>query len=169
MGDIRPLSDRDRMRILNVINEAAKAYKGKIPKDCYSEPYMSSEELEAEMRRMQFYGYYEGGDLVGVFGLQHLLEHDVTLIRHLYVLPTHQRRGIGTHLLKFGIEKAPTNVIYVGTWAAADWAIRLYEKHGFKNLGNDRKLLRKYWDIPESQVESSVVLEYTKKASQEPK
>ncbi|RLI77691.1 GNAT family N-acetyltransferase [Archaeoglobales archaeon] len=152
-------SDRYKMEIFRVINEAARKYKNRIPDDCYSEPYMPLSEFEEEMRKMQFYGYFEGG-LVGVVGLQHLSDYDVFLIRHLYVLPKFQHRGIGTKLLKFGIEKSPTPKIYVGTWKAAYWAIKFYEKNGFENLGNERELLRKYWDVSERQIEESVVLEY---------
>ncbi len=155
---IKPLSDK--YRIFRVINEAAKKYKNRIPDDCYSEPYMPLNELEKEMRKMQFYGYYVGEELVGVVGLQYLPDYDVFLIRHLYVLPEFQRKGIGSKLLKFGIERSPTPEIYVGTWKAAHWAIKFYEKNGFENLGNDRKLLRKYWDVPERQIEESVVLKY---------
>ena len=154
------LSDRHKLEIFKVINEAAKKYKGKIPDDCYSEPYMPLSELEEEMQKMQFYGYCVGEKLVGVVGLQNLPEHGVFLIRHLYVLPEFQRKGIGTKLLRFGITKSLSQKIYVGTWRAAYWAISFYEKNGFENLGNNRELLRKYWKIPERQVEESVVLRY---------
>ena len=158
-AEITKLSDEDKMEIFRVINEAARKYKNRIPEDCYSEPYMPLSKLEEEMRKMQFYGYIKD-ELVGVVGLQYLSDYDVFLIRHLYVLPEFQRRGIGTELLKFGIAKSPTSRIYVGTWRDADWAIRFYEKNGFVNLGNDRELLRKYWGVPERQIEESVVLEY---------
>ncbi len=159
-AEVTKLSDENKMEMFRVINEAAKKYKNRIPDDCYSEPYMPLSELEEEMRKMQFYGYYVRDKLVGVVELQYLSNYDVFLIRHLYVLPEFQRRGIGTELLRFGILKSPTPKIYVGTWKAAEWAIRLYEKNGFLNLGNNRELLRKYWDVPERQVEESIVLEY---------
>ena len=157
---IKPLSDENKMEIFKVINEAAKKYKNRIPDDCYSEPYMPLSKLEEEMRKMHFYGYCINEELVGVVGLQYLSDYDVFLIRHLYVLPEFQRRGIGTKLLKFGIAKSPSSKIYVGTWKAAHWAIRFYEKNGFVNLGNNRELLRRYWDVPERQIEESIVLKY---------
>jgi len=53
-----------------------------------------------------------------------------------------------------------TRPILIGTWADALWAIRFYEKHGFRQVSTEEKnrLLRKYWTIPERQVETSVVL-----------
>ena len=53
--------------------------------------------------------------------------------------------------------------ILIGTWAAADWAIRFYEKNGFALVNGDEKnrLLRTYWSIPERQIETSVVLAET--------
>jgi hypothetical protein len=52
----------------------------------------------------------------------------------------------------------------VGTWEAAYWAIRFYEKHDFRLVTRKEKdrLLRKYWNIPERQIETSVVLELKK-------
>ena len=40
------------------------------------------------------------------------------------------------------------------------WAIGFYEKHGFRVVDRDEKnvLLKKYWNIPDRQVETSVVL-----------
>ena len=48
----------------------------------------------------------------------------------------------------------------VGTWAAAWWAIRFYEKHGFQLVTPTDKyrLLSTYWTISHRQVETSVVL-----------
>ena len=53
-----------------------------------------------------------------------------------------------------------TRTLLVGTWAAADWAIRFYERHGFELVTPECKseLLRTYWSIPERQIETSVVL-----------
>ena len=127
-----------------------------IPEDCYHEPYMSRGELRREMNAMTFYGYEKENELVGVMGIQPL--GDVTLIRHSYVLPEHQRRGIGSMLLDHLKQMAPTNRLLVGTWKDAKWAIRFYEKHGFQLLPDKDRLLRKYWNIPERQVETSVVL-----------
>lgn len=147
---------RDREKIFEVINRAAKAYEGVIPEDCYRRPYMSLEELLQEMNAVTFHGYWEDDELVGVMGIQRL--RDVTLIRHSYVLPERQRKGIGGALLNHLLSIAPAARVLVGTWRDAEWAIRFYEKHGFRLLPDSDGLLRKYWRIPERQVETSVVL-----------
>ena len=145
--------------ILKVINDAAQAYRGVIPDDRWKEPYMSAEELRGEIEAgVRFFGWIEVGRLLGVTGIQAL--KDTTLIRHAYVFPGYQRQGIGTELLEYLIGLAETPEILVGTWADATWAIRFYEKHGFKLVSSREKdrLLRTYWNIPERQVETSVVL-----------
>jgi len=153
---IRRCGQKDEEIIFNIINESAKAYEGVIPGDRYHEPYMPLEELRKEMGEMAFFGYEEEGKLLGVAGFQPV--KDVALVRHLYVLPEHQRRGIGAKLLNHIKRIATTQQLLVGTWEAATWAIRFYEKHGFRLLPNKDKLLRKYWEIPERQIELSVVL-----------
>jgi N-acetylglutamate synthase-like GNAT family acetyltransferase len=84
---------------------------------------------------------------------------DVTLIRHAYVRTGSQNKGIGAKLLGHLREMA-TGPVLIGTWADAVWAIRFYEKNGFEMVGAEEKerLLRKYWSIPERQIETSVVL-----------
>jgi len=156
---IRRLQPAEFKSILHVINDAAEAYRGVIPEDRWKEPYMSAEELREEIESgVEFYGWMENDVLVAVMGIQPI--NDVTLIRHAYVLPNRQRRGIGEKLLKHLLSLARTSEVLVGTWEAAQWAIRFYEKHGFKLVPKEEKerLLRKYWNIPERQVETSVVL-----------
>ena len=146
--------------ILTVVNDAAIAYKGKIPSDRWKEPYMSAQELKEEIEGgVQFYGLKDNNVLVAVMGIQ--LVKDVTLIRHAYVLTSYQRKGYGGKLLKHLLALAETSTLYVGTWEAADWAIKFYQKNGFKLVSKEEKnkLLKKYWSIPERQVETSVVLE----------
>ena len=158
---IRKLSNTHFQAILTVVNDAAVAYKGKIPVDRWKEPYMPAQELKEEIEGgVQFYGYTENGCLVAVMGIQHV--GDVTLIRHAYTLTSHQRRGIGEKLLNHLLSLAQTDRILVGTWETAPWAITFYQKHGFTLLSREETntLLKKYWDIPERQVETSVVLEY---------
>lgn len=142
--------------IYAIINDAARAYKGVIPPDRYHEPYMPMDELRGEMERMTFFGWEENGDLIGVMGFQPT--GDVTLIRHAYVLTDRQREGIGSELLNFLKALATTPRLLVGTWTDAHWAIKFYEKHGFQLLLNKEELLRIYWDIPDRQIETSVVL-----------
>ena len=159
---IRKCGEDDREAIFIVINEAAKAYKHLIPKDRYTEPYMPMPDLRNEMRKMTFLGYEEERKLLGVAGYQQV--KDVTLVRHVYVLSQQQRRGVGSQLLNQSIQVAKTRRILVGTWQAARWAIRFYEKHGFKLQPNKDDLLREYWRIPERQIQLSVVLGIEKTA-----
>jgi GNAT superfamily N-acetyltransferase len=160
---IRKLSNTHFQAILTVVNDAA-AYKGKIPDDRWKEPYMPAEELKEEIESgIQFYGYNENGALTAVMGIQPV--GDVTLIRHAYTLTSQQRRGIGEKLLHHLLGLAQTGRILVGTWETAPWAIKFYQKHGFTLLPRQEtnKLLKMYWNIPERQVETSVVLEYGRK------
>jgi GNAT superfamily N-acetyltransferase len=149
-------NQKDEVEIFNIINESAKVYKGVIPEDRYHEPYMPLEELRKEMGKMTFFGYEEEGKFLGVAGFQPV--RDVTLVRHTYVLPAYQRRGIGGKLLSHIKGLASTEQLLVGTWEAATWAISFYEKHGFRLLSNKDELLRRYWKIPERQIELSIVL-----------
>ena len=149
--------------ILMVVNDAAHAFKGLIPDDRWKEPYMSAEELKKEIEAgVRFYGWMENNTLFGVMGVQSV--KDTTLIRHSYVLPKYQRRGIGEKLLEHLKNLVKTPEILVGTWKDATWAIRFYEKHGFKlvSLKEKDRLLRKYWNIPDRQIETSVVLKFKK-------
>ena len=158
---IRKLTNTDFQAILTVVNDAAIAYKGKIPADRWKEPYMPAQELKEEIQSgVQFYGYIENNILIAVMGIQPV--NDVTLIRHAYTLTSHQRKGVGEKLLNHLLILAQTDRILVGTWETAPWAIKFYQKHGFKLLSREEtnKLLKKYWNIPERQVETSVVLEH---------
>lgn len=150
------LSSRDEDDILGIINNAARAYKGVIAEDRYHEPFMPREELHREMMSMTFFGWQEKGKLIGVMGFQPT--NDVTLIRHTYILSDYQRKGIGTMLLKYMKRLVRTKYLLVGTWADADWAIKFYQKHGFKLMPKKDELLRKYWHISQRQVDASVVL-----------
>jgi len=153
---IRQCHPQDINRIYFIINQAAKAYEGIIPADCYRQPYMPMSELEQEMKRMTFFGWEVNGELVGIMGLEPI--RDVTLIRHAYVLPEWQRQGISSKLLGYLKGLVTTPRLLVGTWADAWWAIDFYQKHGFSLLSNKDKLLETYWDIPQRQIETSVVL-----------
>jgi len=155
---IRPCRDDERDEILGIVNAAAEVYRGVIPADRWHEPYMPREELDGEIAAgVEFWGYEDGATLLGVMGIQPV--RDVNLIRHAYVRPGRQGEGIGTALLRH-LEERATRPLLVGTWAAAEWAVRFYERHGFEHMGSERtaELLREYWDIPERQVETSVVL-----------
>lgn len=163
---IRKCGPEDIEEMYVIINEAAKAYKGVIPPDRYHEPYMPMDELGEEMQRMTFFGWEENQRLVGGMGFQAL--EDVTLIRHAYVLPDYQRQGLGSKLLERLKTLTTTPRLLVGTWSDASWAIEFYEKHGFRLLANKDELLRAYWDIPERQIETSLVLGITLRGGSEP-
>jgi N-acetylglutamate synthase-like GNAT family acetyltransferase len=155
---IRQCDKSEFESIYEIINEATQVYKGVIPPDRWKEPYMSRDELRREIREgVNFWGYEENGDLVGVMGIQQV--QDVMLIRHSYVRTARQHRGVGGRLLSF-LRLQTTYPILVGTWAEAVWAIRFYEQHGFRLVSREDKdrLLRKYWSVPERQIETSVVL-----------
>jgi GNAT superfamily N-acetyltransferase len=161
---IRKLSSTEFDSILYVVNNAAEAYRDVIPEDRWKEPYMSAQELSAEVESgVQFYGWMEEKALVAVMGMQQV--RDITLIRHAYVLPDQQRKKIGQNLLKFLLQLSKKSQILVGTWKAAWWAIRFYEKNGFVLTSRREKnrLLREYWAIPKRQVETSVVLSFNRK------
>ncbi|HDI78502.1 MAG TPA: N-acetyltransferase [Desulfobacteraceae bacterium] len=155
---IRRCDKWDFDAIYSIINEAAVAYEGVIPEDCWKVPYMSKEELNHEIEEgVVFWGYEENGKLIGVMGNQPV--QDVVLIRHAYVLPVEQRRGIGGKLLNILLNQIHKPVL-IGTWSNAFWAIRFYEKYGFRLVPQEEKdrLLRKYWSIPDLQIHNSVVL-----------
>ena len=155
---IRPSRDDERDAILTIVNAAAQAYRGVIPADRWHEPYMPGEELDAEIAAgVVFWVYEVDGEIVGVMGVQPV--RDVDLIRHAYVAPAVQGRGIGGALLDH-LMRGATRRMLVGTWAAAAWAIRFYERHGFEPVGPERtaELLKAYWNIPARQIETSVVL-----------
>jgi GNAT superfamily N-acetyltransferase len=159
MRTLRRCQDADFPDLLEIINAAAEAYRGVIPADRWHDPYMASAALAAEIASgVEFWGAEENGALLGVMGIQPVL--DVELIRHAYVRPGLQRGGVGGALLR---HLCQTNRrLLVGTWASARWAIDFYERHGFEIASADRarELLCRYWSIPERQIETSVVLEY---------
>jgi GNAT superfamily N-acetyltransferase len=155
---IHPCGDDERAAILAIVNTAAEAYRGVIPADRWHEPYMDVRELDAEVADgVAFWGYYSDGVLIGVMGIQRL--DDVDLIRHAYVLPGHQGRGVGGQLL-LHLRRLSSRRMLVGTWAAAEWAIRFYRHNGFELVSPETRtaLLKTYWTIPERQIETSVVL-----------
>ena len=155
---IRKCDDTDFETIYEIVNDGAQAYKGVIPADRLKEPYMPRDALRHEIDAgVEFWGYEEAGELLGVMGIQDVL--DVTLIRHSYVRTAKQNKGIGGKLL-LQLHTMTSRPILIGTWADASWAIRFYEKHGFRVVTVEEKnrLLKKYWSIPDRQIETSVVL-----------
>lgn len=158
MLTVRPCRDDEQSALLHIINGAAARYRGVIPDDCWHEPYMRADELAHELAAgVTFWGVELDETLAGVMGMQQVL--DVALIRHAYVAPEVQGRGLGSLLLRTLCAQQPRPVL-VGTWAAAIWAIHFYERHDFRLAANDEiaSLLRKYWSVSERQIEVSVVL-----------
>lgn len=155
---IRQIRETDLGPMLAIINDAAQAYRGVIPADRWREPYMPADELEHEIADgVLFWGAEEDQRLLGTMGIQD--KGEVALVRHAYVTPTVQRKGVGTRLLRH-VEGLTTKPVLIGTWADASWAIDFYRRCGFILVSNQDKesLLRKYWSIPARQVETSVVL-----------
>ncbi len=155
---VREYVGRDFESVYSVINEAAIAFRGVIPDDRWHEPYMRREELEQELADGVRFSCAElAGSLVGVMGLQ--CGGDVDLIRHAYVSPGLQSRGIGAMLLEH-LEALSGRPILVGTWRADVGAISFYERHGYQLVGEEHRecLLRTYWRIPERQIEESIVM-----------
>jgi GNAT superfamily N-acetyltransferase len=155
---VRRCRDDERAEILRIVNLAAEAYRGVIPADRWHEPYMPASELDDEIAAgVAFWGYEADGELLGLMGIQPV--RDVDLIRHAYVLPGRQRGGAGSALLEHLIALSMRRML-VGTWSAADWAIRFYRRHGFEPVTPEQTaaLLRSYWTIPDRQIETSVVL-----------
>jgi len=158
MYTVRPCRKDERSVIHEIINAAAEAYRGIIPADRWHDPYMSLAELDSEISAgVVFWAYDNDGEVIGVMGIQPV--RDVDLIRHAYVRPGNQRRGIGATLINH-IRSMSSRQMLVGTWAAATWAIAFYQRHGFELVSTDQKiaLLKSYWTIPERQIETSVVL-----------
>ncbi len=144
--------------IYEIINDASSAYKGIIPADRWKEPYMTEDELQSQIADgVEFWSYQQDSVIIGVMGIQH--KPDVTLIRHAYVRTTARNKGIGGKLLKH-LSTLTDKPILIGTWADATWAIAFYLKNGFRQVSHIEKeqLLRKYWNIPLRQIETSVVL-----------
>lgn len=155
---IRNATENDFNEIYAVINDAATAYKGVIPADRWHEPYMTREELQAQIEDgVRFLCFIDNDKIVGVMGIQDKTE--VNLIRHAYTITGERRKGIGAILIQ-ELLKDSKKPILIGTWKAAHWAITFYERHGFFVVSEEEKdmLLRRYWNIPERQVETSIVL-----------
>ena len=155
---IRACTAADVPAICSIVNDAAQAYRGIIPADRWHEPYMPLEEVKREIAAgVRFLGYESRGELAGVMGIQD--RGEVDLIRHAYVRTSQRQSGIGSQLLK-ALEDGADKPILIGTWAAATWAIRFYEKNGYRLLPRDEtvRVLKKFWSIPERQIETSVVL-----------
>lgn len=156
---IRRSTDADLPMMLAIINDAAQAYRGVIPADRWHDPYMSADELSREIASggITFWVADDDGRLAGVMGMQD--KGDVALVRHAYVVPTTQRSGVGTRLLRH-VEALVDKPILIGTWAAASWAIEFYRRNGFVVVPTEEKdrLLRAYWAVPARQIETSVVL-----------
>ena len=85
----------------------------------------------------QLWGYFEDEQLVGFIAFRECW------IDHLYVLPTAQRRGIGSALLQ--VAQSKRRSLNLWTFKRNAIARRFYEKHGFlliretDGAGNEEK------------------------------
>ena len=157
---IKKYTKNDTSKILHIINDASLRYKGIIPDNCWHEPYMSKQELIDELSdEVRMFGYHHNSKLIGVIGIQKV--KDVILIRHAYILTSHQGKGTGSVLLKYLLKKNHNSRLLVGTWRSATWAIKFYKKFGFilHTKNQSALLLKKYWKISSKQIKNSVVLE----------
>src|SRR5512132_674382 len=154
---IRPCGEADLPAIFAIINDAAQAYRGVIPADCWHEPYMPMHELRGEIAAGVEFWVADEDRILGVMGIQD--KGDVALVRHAYTATTAQRKGVGTELLRH-IERLTPKPMLIGTWADAKWAIEFYQRNGYTLLSTAQKnrVLPLYWSIPARQVETSVVL-----------
>lgn len=155
---IRKSDAKDFAAMLAIVNDAAQAYRGVIPRDRWHEPYMPADELAKEIADgVVFWVAEDEGHLLGMMGIQD--KGDVALVRHAYVATKAQRNGVGTRLLRH-VESLTDKPILIGTWADASWAIEFYRRNGFAVVPkNDKdRLLRTFWSIPARQIETSVVL-----------
>ena len=157
---INEFTKNDYSEILHVVNDAAERYRNVIPDNCWKEPYMpESELLDVFEEGVKMFGYVQDNKLISVMGFQETM--DAVLIRHAYTLTEHQGKGTGSTLLKYLLNRNQDTRLLVGTWRDAEWAIKFYEKFGFvlHEKKESNSLLEKYWNIPQKQIEHSVVLE----------
>jgi GNAT superfamily N-acetyltransferase len=155
---IRVLVPADRDAALAVINTAASWYREFLPAEHVHDPEMTPEQWEVESRRLVWYGVFDGDRLVAVGGLEHV--RDAALLRHGYVLPAHQRQGLGA-LLRDHLERqvrAGCRII-VGTYAANYKARGALEQAGYRLSADPEAVLRAYYTVPEDRLKSSVTYE----------
>ncbi|MDH3753706.1 MAG: GNAT family N-acetyltransferase [Acidimicrobiia bacterium] len=155
---VRALSASSGPAAVAVINTAAEWYAEFLPPSEVHEQEMTLETWADEARRMTWYGAFDGVDLVGVMGLEYA--GDAVLLRHAYVLPGRQRQGIAA-ILRDRLEREVNGVgrIIVGTYAANYKARAALEKAGYQPSPDPGAVLRRYYDIPEDRLQSSVIYE----------
>jgi GNAT superfamily N-acetyltransferase len=155
---IRPLGPADRDAALAVINTAARWYREFLPPEEVHDPEMTVAQWDAEAWRMTWYGAFVAGALVGVMGLERA--RDATLLRHAYILPEHQHRGVGSRLREHLEEQSRgARRIIVGTYAGNYKARAALEKAGYRLSSDSAAVLRAYYAIPEDRLRASVTYE----------
>jgi GNAT superfamily N-acetyltransferase len=155
---VRTLGASDGPAALTVINTAAEWYAEFLGASDNHDPEMTFEGWQDEAQRMTWYGAFDGVDLVGVMGLEYA--RDAVLFRHAYVLPDRQRHGIAAALHDH-LERQVQSVdrIIVGTYSANYKARAALEKAGYRLSLDPEAVLRRYYDIPEDRLRSSVTYE----------
>jgi GNAT superfamily N-acetyltransferase len=158
MPKVRALTAADRDSALHVINTAARWYREFLPEDELHDPEMTASDWDGESERMTWYGAFDDERLTGVAALEYI--EDVALLRHAYILPGHQRRGIGS-LLTRELEAVIEGVdrIIVGTYRGNFKARGVLEKLGYLECTNSDEVLRAYYSIPEERLRASLAYE----------
>lgn len=154
---VRQLDASDAQAAVDVINVAAEWYSEFLGDETH-EPEMTIAEWLTEGQRMAWYGAFNGDVVVGVMGLEYT--DDVALFRHAYVLPDHQRQGVGA-VLGAHLESQVTGVgrIIVGTYRANYKARQALEKSGYLASPDPETILRRHYNIPENRLQSSLTYE----------
>lgn len=157
---IRTLTEADRNEAVRVINAAAAWYAEFLPPEEVPDPEMTPEQWSVEARRMTWFGAFADAALVGVVGLEYVA--DVALLRHWYVHPAAQRRGVGSRL-RAHLEQQVTGVerIVAGTYARNTKARNALEQAGYVRSADSQAVLRAYYDIPSDRRSTSVTYERT--------
>ena len=154
----RRLTVADAGAALAVINEAARWYREFLPPEEYHEPEMTEATYAAESTRMTWYGAFRDATLLGVMALEYV--KDVALLRHAYILPGHERAGIGSALLEH-LEDEIRGVrrVVIGTYVGNYKARGALEKAGYRLSSDSEQVLRTYYAIPEDRLRTSLTYE----------
>jgi GNAT superfamily N-acetyltransferase len=157
---IRVLTSLDTGAALSVINEAARWYREFLPREDYHEPEMTEASYAAESARMTWYGAFGDATLLGVMALEYV--KDAALLRHAYVLPGHERTGLGSTLLEH-LEDQVRGVrrVIIGTYVGNYKARGALEKAGYRPSSDPERILRAYYAIPEDRLCTSLTYEKT--------
>jgi len=133
---IEKARSNDAEEILSLINKTNReAYKNIIPKEHLKMPVLSLKELLEVFEKMTFYVYKSADRIVGVAALQ-IESEETGKLNWVYVLPKHQRKGIGTTLI-IHLERKAREIglkrMRLRTIGKADQAVNFYKKLGYRS------------------------------------